>query len=174
MAHITNSLPAGPTSEAEIQKFEAYIGHALPADYRAFLLEHNGGRPDPDAFTFNLFENVEEDVVMCFFPLRSLELGAVEVKRQAELRTWPLHCAWDDLQHDLVHLYEMEPDYPLLPVGTDGSTNYFCLVLAGPRRGAVLFLESEMAETVELAGSFTEFLQTLRPRQRDDYAPELA
>jgi cell wall assembly regulator SMI1 len=169
MASIVAPHPAGPTDEAAIRAFEAYMGHPLPADYRQFLLQHNGGRPEPDALTLNIFGHDEEDVVMCFFPLRDLELGKVEVGELEELRTWPLHCAWDDLRHDLVHLYERSLDPALLPIGTDGSTNYFCLVLNGPQQGAVLFLENEMADTVELAPSFTAFLDSLRPRERTDY-----
>lgn len=169
MADIVQSLPAGSASEELVRAFEAYIGHPLPADYRQFILQHNGGRPEPDAFTLNIFGRDEEDVVMCFFPLRGLELGKVEVEDLEELRTWPLHCAWDDLRHDLVHLYERSLDPALLPIGTDGSANYFCLVLNGPQQGAVLFLENEMADTVQLAPSFTAFLASLRPRVRTDY-----
>lgn len=170
MAKIVNSLPAGPTNEKMIRKFESHIGHTLPDEYRAFLLKHNGGHPDPDAFTLNIFGDDEEDVVMCFFPLRDLSLGSVEVENLEELRTWPLHCAWDDLQDDLVNLYEMELENPLLPIGTDGSSNYFCVVLAGDRQGSIAFLEHETAESVELADSFSSFLDGLRPRERTDYA----
>ena len=173
MANIVNSRPAVSTSEAVIAAFEAEIGHLLPADYRRFLLEHNGGSPRPDAFAFNLFGRDEEDIVMCFFPLRDLSLGEVEVVELAELRTWPLHCAWNDLQHDLVHLYQRELEDPLLPIGTDGSGNYFCLVLTGEQRGTVLFVENENLETYKLANNLDELLQTLRPRQRTDYAEEL-
>lgn len=77
VANIVNSRPAGPTSGTEIAAFEAGIGNSLPDDFRRFLLEHNGGSPRPDAFTFNLFGRDEEDIVMCFFPLRDLSLGKV-------------------------------------------------------------------------------------------------
>ncbi|MFG0332801.1 MAG: SMI1/KNR4 family protein [Maioricimonas sp. JB049] len=175
MAEIVDARPAGPASEATIAELETHIGHPLPADYRAFLLEHNGGCPEPDAFTLRLFDDEEEeDVVMCFFPARELALGTVEVPAFEELRTWPLHSARDDLQHDLVHLCDKVMEEPLLPIGTDGSTNYFCLELSGHRAGSVLFLESEMAETALLADSFTLFLGSLRPRERTDYANELS
>ncbi|MEZ6138062.1 MAG: SMI1/KNR4 family protein [Pirellulaceae bacterium] len=173
MSHIVNSRPAGPASESEIAVFETMIGHSLPEDYRRFLLEHNGGSPRPDAFTFNLFGRDEENIVMCFFPLRDLSLGEVDVEQLDELRTWPVHCAWNDLQHDLLHLYEKEIEHPLLPIGTDGSGNYFCIVLSGPQMGAMLFHEHELAETCVLASSFDEFLTSLRPRVRKDYAEEL-
>lgn len=172
MAQIVMPLPAGPTSEASIQEFESYIGHVLPVDYRQFLLQHNGGRPEPDAFTLGIHGYDEENVVMCFFPVRDLKLGKVEVEKFQELRTWPLHCAWDDLQNDLVNLYETELDPPLLPIGTDGSGNYFCVILEGEQRGAVVFLDHETAESAHLANSFTSFLEQLRQRERNDYAPD--
>lgn len=173
MAHIVNSLPAGPTTEAEISKFEKQVGHRLPDDYRNFLLTHNGGRPQPDAFTLNIWGHSEEDVVMCFFPMRDIAVGDVEVDNLEELRSWPVHCAWNDLTNDLKNLYEKELDETLLPIGTDGSGNYFCIALDGPRRGSILFLEHEMAETEPLAESFTAFLACLRQRERTDYASDL-
>ena len=172
MANIVDPLPAGPTSEAEIVKFEEHIGHRLPDDYRDFLIQHNGGHPDPDAFTLVMDNVEEEDIVMCFFPMHDMSLGTVEVEKLEELRSWPIHCAWEDLQNDLAILYEKELDEPLLPIGTDGSSNYLCVVLDGIRKGKVLFLEHEMAETAFLADSFTTFLASLRPRERTDYAPD--
>ncbi len=172
MADIVNPQPAGPTSEAEIAKFEEHIGYGLPDDYRAFLLEHNGGHPSPDAFTLTMDDREEEDIVMCFFPMRDMALGSVEVEEFQELRTWPVHCAWADLQDDLKNLYEKELDEPLLPIGTDGSSNYFCVVLDGAEKGSVVFLDNEVAESTFLAESFTAFLASLRPRERTDYSPD--
>lgn len=170
MAKIVDPLPAGLASEAQIAAFEQHIGHPLPAAYRAFLLRHNGGHPDPDALTLNTEFGPQEDIVFCFFPLRDLGLGTVEVEELDQLKTWPLHCAWDDLQNDLVNLYEVELDEPLLPIGTDGSTNYFCVVLTGDRAGSIVFLDNETAEPTALAPGFDEFLASLRPRERTDYA----
>jgi len=63
----------------------------------------------------------------------------------------------------------LELDPPLLPIGTDGSSNYISLVLTGDRTGAVVFLDHETAEEWPLAPSFSAFLNSLRPRQRTDY-----
>jgi hypothetical protein len=71
--------------------------------------------------------------VMCFFPMHDMSPGTVEVEKVEELRSWPVHCAWEDLQNDLANLYEKELDEPLLPIGTDGSSNYLCVVLDGIR-----------------------------------------
>ena len=40
-----------PVGERDIEGVEAVLGHALPEPYRMFLLAHNGGCPDPCAFT---------------------------------------------------------------------------------------------------------------------------
>jgi hypothetical protein len=40
-----------PVSERDIEGCEAVLGHALPDDYRTFLLAHNGGCPEPNRFT---------------------------------------------------------------------------------------------------------------------------
>ncbi|HZZ82737.1 MAG TPA: SMI1/KNR4 family protein [Gemmataceae bacterium] len=134
MAKIADPLPSGPTTDAQIAEFEAYIGHVLPADYRSFLLKHNGGHPEPDAFLLNAGFGEEESIVMCFFPMRDRKLGSVAVADLEELRTWPLHCAWDDLKSDLENLYaEAGIEESLLPIGTDGSSNYFCIVLDSTR-----------------------------------------
>src|SRR6478735_4682764 len=100
MAQIRDPLPAGPTSEADLASFERHIGHPLPPEYRGFLLEHNGGRPEPDAFLVDTGWGAQEDVVMCLFPMRPRSVGEVVVEDLEELRTWPLHCAWDDLRND--------------------------------------------------------------------------
>ena len=173
MPYTIKPNSVGPTTQTEIAALERHLGHSLPADYRLFLLQHNGGQPQPDALTISIFGHDEENIVMCLFPVCDPSIGAVEVEEIAELRTWPVHCAWDDLQSDLKNLFEKEFDHPLLPIGTDGSTNYYCIELSGPNCGSVHFLESEMAETQQLAANFDEFLNLLRPRQRTDYATEL-
>ena len=169
MAKILDPLPAGPTSDKELGAFEEYIGYPLPADYRSFLLQHNGGHPEPDAYLVDTGFGEQEDIVMCFFPMRNLSVGSVTVHALEELRTWPVHCAWDDLQSDLENLYaDAGIEEPLLPIGTDGSGNYFCIVLDGPRAPAVVFLDHETGETFLLGDSFGGFLGALRPRERTD------
>jgi hypothetical protein len=171
MAQIRDPLPAGPTTEEELGALERHIGHPLPADYRKFLLQYNGGHPDPDAFLVDDGYGEQEDIVMCLFPMRKMGFVDVAVQEHEELRIWPLHCAWDDLQRDLeVHCPEVGNEEPVLPIGTDGSGNYFCIVLQGARTGAVVFLEHEAKETFPLADNFNGFIGSLRPRKRTDYA----
>ena len=40
----------GPLTEGQLAQAESTLGIVLADDYRAFMLEHNGGRPEPDGF----------------------------------------------------------------------------------------------------------------------------
>jgi hypothetical protein len=162
MVTINGSRPAGPASESLLAEFEKRIGHPLSVEYREFLLRHNGGTPEPNGFSFSLDGVPQEASVMCFFPLRDLSLEKVDDSYEG-LKTWPLHSAWADLQHDLEHLYDDESSDRLLPIGTDGSGNYLALVLDGSERGRVVFFDHETAERVWLADDFGRFLETLVP-----------
>jgi hypothetical protein len=166
MATIVNPRPSGPTTARQLAELEKYIGHKLPLAYRKFLLRNNGGYPDPDAFSLRTGRVEREHIVMCFFPMRKLALGEVQVEQPQDLLKWPLHCAWADLQSDLKALYKKELDPPLLPIGTDGLSNYIAIVLTGNRTGAVVFLDHKTAKASALAPGLREFLDLLRPRQR--------
>lgn len=61
MTKIAEPRPAGPTVVGSLAAFERHIGHALPAEYREFLLAHNGGRPVPDAFTLTVGDRTRND-----------------------------------------------------------------------------------------------------------------
>ena len=169
MAMIADPLPSGPTNVKQLAALEKHIGHRLPPAYREFLLRYNGGHPDPDAFLLRTDRREEEHIVMCFFPMRKLALGQIEVQELEDLRNWPLRCAWDDLQNDLEHLYKTELDPPLLPIGTDGLSNYISIALAGGQMGAVVFLDHKTAKAWPLAPGLPAFLDSLRPRRRTDH-----
>lgn len=166
---IRHPHPAGETNSRQLAAFEKYIGYRLPSPYAEFLLRHNGGHPAPDAFLVGQGRRREEHFLFCFFPLRRLALGKVEVRTMEELRKWPLHCAWDDLQHDLRKVYKTSLKPPLLPIGTDGLSNYISIALAGARAGAIVFLDHKTAKPWPLAPSFPAFLASLRPRVRKDH-----
>jgi uncharacterized protein (TIGR02996 family) len=48
--------PRPQLSSADLDWLEARFGLRLPDDYRAFLLNYNGGRPDPQYFRHDLIE----------------------------------------------------------------------------------------------------------------------
>jgi hypothetical protein len=44
--------PGPPITDVDLDALDHAIGAKLPASYRRFLLEHNGGQPTPDSFPF--------------------------------------------------------------------------------------------------------------------------
>lgn len=69
-----------PSNEQEIQRFEEKKGIRLPADYREFLLEFNGGRPAADNATWKTtgsnFLDVDE-----LYGLTDSSLNSIETER---------------------------------------------------------------------------------------------
>ena len=62
--------PGKKIEESDIDKYCRIIGKKIPGDYRRFLLEYNGGRPEPDYFEIeNHFEG--EGNVAWFFRIES-------------------------------------------------------------------------------------------------------
>lgn len=162
MVKVTESLKYGPASDEQIAALESHIGFSLPEDYKTFLREHNGGRPEPNAFYFiNEFDDREEDIVECFFPLREIDCDEMTDMTLEDLPDWPVNCAWDDLQTDYRDIYEQQPEQQVLPVGTDGSSNYIAILLEGDEAGSIVFFEHEMARVSRLAASFDAFLEQL-------------
>jgi cell wall assembly regulator SMI1 len=179
MAEIHSSLRYGPATPQQIAALEERIEASLPDDYREFLQKHNGGRPEPDAFALNNDvdedeeeDEGEEDIVLCFFPLRDVNCRQAVAESEQEttgpeerLAEWPLHCAWEDLQADL-RRYDTELGQRILPIGTDGCGNYIAIALDDEKTGRIVFYDHEEAGLRLLAPSFTSFLAALRPRER--------
>jgi hypothetical protein len=131
----------------DIARVERRRGIKLPDDYRLFLLRHNGGRPERDAF-----------------PIVGDPLS------DGGLLDW-LYCIHDGDQYDLVEnatLYRGRMPPELLPIGEDPGSNQICLAVTGPSNGKVYFWdrEEEAGEdekpTYEniyfIANSFTEMI----------------
>jgi cell wall assembly regulator SMI1 len=142
---VERSNQFGALDEMRLVRFEKEIGHRLPADYRAFLLAHNGGRPNPSDF---------------FFPG---ERDAFDTLHH----TYGLHDGPDYFRLDIA--YESHKEFiptTLVPFADDPGGNAYCIGIAGKHSGKVYFWNHEMAWSPEglrlLANSFTEFLQSLK------------
>lgn len=60
----------GKNNEHDIQEFEQQIGFVLPADYRKFLLENNGGEVKDQTF---FVRHLDQEVLMdVFYGITSL------------------------------------------------------------------------------------------------------
>ncbi len=151
---MENEWPAmeqrGPVvSEAEVAAFEKRLGFVLPDDYRAFLLAVNGGQLD------------ERN--------RRFDWGTVN---------WLLSLRDEDESSDLDERRDLDPAAQLLFVGYDGFGCRLLVVLDGDHRGEVWYFDRlnerpadanprvawhERRDMKKLAGSWREFLASLRP-----------
>ncbi len=143
-----------------VRRFERQLGAALPEDYRAFLLELNGGRTARSHRAFVM----------------------QRAGRRDETTLDTLHSLDDpDEDHDLAarQLYSRD-DYPEngLCIGDDAFGSAIVLILTGPHRGEVWMLDQvegrptgsnprvewfDRRDVWQLAGNFTEFMGSLRP-----------
>jgi hypothetical protein len=132
--------------EAEVVHFEMLVRAKLPVDYRRFLLATNGGEPPEDQgwFRMRTKTNRKWSRVRFFYGLR-----------RPDVIVWQLDEDW----RETLNLV----DRCTLPIATDVYGNRILLTVEGPKRGAIYFWSHEWDEPIiRLAGSFAEFLDSLR------------
>jgi hypothetical protein len=157
----------GPrVTDEDVRDFERTIGHELPPDYRAFLIDVNGGYAPSSHRVFRLRKDTTS--LNSFYSLNV-----------------------PDDPDDLASA-QLYPPYPLnnlpkdgIAIGYDGTGSRIVLILAGPQRAEVWFLDTlnpddnadvhgdwfRRSDVLRLAGSFREFVDNLGPRQADADAP---
>ena len=113
---------APPAALTEVEGFEREIGTRLPEDYRAFLLQAGNGGAGPFYGLFSL-EQVRE-------------AWPVESERMPQIA--PQIQRWDPQGPD-------NWKRGCIPIGGQGCTYFTCLMVAGPDRGRVFYLEYEGA-----------------------------
>jgi SMI1 / KNR4 family (SUKH-1) len=152
----------GPqVTEPEIAAFETELGAPLPEDYRAFLLDVNGGRTARShrVFTMRMRKVREDETVLN--SLNSLN----DSEAQFDLATrWRWERQW------------LPPE--VVPVGYDDFGGTVVVVISGPRRGQIWFLDGvdprpeganprvewfDQRDVSKISDSFREFMVGLRP-----------
>ena len=133
--------------EAAIATLEQLLGCSLAADYRYFLLQHNGGKPSPNRY------GDEEYDLDAFLPVQ--ELAASWTEFQQEQRDYA--ATWDG---------EL-PEDQCLPICPDTSGNLFCLVIKGPNTGRIAFFDHEVNETCVVEDSFTSLFNALKKEEAE-------
>ena len=143
----------GPeVTESDVDGFEQRFGLALPRDYRAFLLEVNGGRT---AITHREFDR---GILNELFSLN-------EPDESSDLASW----------NELVRKDLKTPE--LITVGVDDGGGRVLLAVSGDHVGEVWFqvhegrpweanprvLWHDRRDVRKLAGSFSAFMSSLRP-----------
>ncbi len=115
-----------PATLAGIQAFEALVGNPLPAIYREFLLQTNGGRPKPFQFQYlsHKSEKLTKSGVDTFF-----HLGKGEHNLQSEFQ----RSTKDNI---------LPKGY--LPIAYDSFGDLICLALDGKDQGAVKWIPTDM------------------------------
>ena len=134
--------PGHPATDEQIAEFEKTEGITLPADYRAFLQIHNGGRPLPDSFPIG---SDNGSLLNTFF-----ELG------EGEGETNDLQTKCDRYHGRIPHT--------MIPIGCDAGNNIILLGVHGEVWGRVYFLDQMNPRPIfEIAPSFTAFLDSFEP-----------
>jgi cell wall assembly regulator SMI1 len=128
----------GPVTAQRLSKFERALGHTLPDDYRAFLLENNGGTPSPCDFTIG-----EGDIS--------------HVNDMYGLHDGPTHARLDHIRR----VYRGRIPGHLLPIADDPGGNEICIGLSDSQRGRVYFWDHETGTMEEIAPSFRDFMDGL-------------
>lgn len=146
--------PVGNLTEEKILEVEERLGTAFPADYRRFLLEHNGGRPSPARFDI-----VWPDMQACGEDWKTSEVS----------RFLAIH---DGEKANFVMVNEVDFRKRLPPgtvaIAQDPGGNVILLALDGPLANRVLFwVKDHEAKTGQVPGydnvgviadSFDDFL----------------
>lgn len=150
MADIPISDSEQTLNEEDIRQTERDLGTALPPEYRHFLLQHNGGRPERNYF------QIEDgngdsliDWFLCIRPGDANDLASV------------------------VRMFQNRVPRTLLPIARDPFGNLICIAVSGENVGKVYFWdhEEEVAEgeipdyrNLHLVSeSFDRFLEGLTP-----------
>jgi cell wall assembly regulator SMI1 len=150
---IVESLEKKASPE-DITKFEEEIGYELPEDYKKFLLEHNGGRPSPEGFSFEYRDSKKSSSLLDFF------YGIQgETEEHYDLAT---------------NNQDFKGRIPsdMLVIACDQAGNQICLGLFGNVKGKIYFWDHEEEAVSEgdppvygnlyfIANSFSEFVNGL-------------
>lgn len=125
MANTVILQSSAGLDDTAIASMEKELGFALPADYRTFLSQYNGGRPVPECFTF-----LDEDG-----PYND------------SLVDWFLSVGVDDPSDffDYYSMYVEGERVPpnMLPIAHDPFGNLILLSRSGDDAGAIYFWDHE-------------------------------
>ncbi|MDB5342826.1 MAG: hypothetical protein JWP89_1203 [Schlesneria sp.] len=146
---IIKRLSEVGASEEALRQLEVAVGSSLPTDYRRFMTETNGGRPQPSGFIFYKPSGRSDSSVRYFLTLNERE------ERYS-------------IQEFLNQYGERFPQ-KMLPIASDSFGNLVLLDVGAKSVGAVCFWDHEKESMDEpnwdnisnIAPSFTDFVNIL-------------
>jgi cell wall assembly regulator SMI1 len=143
----------------DVRRYERELGQELPEDYRQFLVDVNGGQP-------------------------ALECSVFQLRKDRSILNNLLSLNDPDEGNDLATVQRLsaysgnELPKDALTIGYDAGGSRILLILAGPHRGQVWFLDIgnlrptgsnlrvewfDRRDAWKLADSFAEFMASLKP-----------
>jgi hypothetical protein len=138
----------GPLKESVLVLYEKKWGYKLPEPYRDFLLSHNGGYPEPDAFNFK-----NKDTGSSVDRFLGIDIGE-----------------YDNLIEYLENYKNRIPN-DLFPIAHDPGGNLICICISGDNYGKIFFwdhdIEADEGELPDysnitlISDSFEEFMNNL-------------
>ena len=133
----------------DILQLEKVIGRPFPKQYRAFLLEHNGGQPEPDLIDM---------------PGAPFSGSNVQVLHgiNAAIVSSDILWNWENRKGCKENL--------LLPIGHDSFGHTFALVLDEERYGQIYYFDSaeDPPRPYLVGNTFDEFLSKIREPTPDE------
>ena len=138
-------------TEDSLHALEQKYACRLPDDYRTFMLENNGGFPEPDCVTLKEDSRETASDVFCFF--------AIGEERAGLSLDWHRETLSDRLPEQT------------LPIARDSCGNLWLLCVGGEQAGSVYFWDHGTYDTFDetvldnwprVAESFQEFRDGLR------------
>lgn len=142
----------GHISEEDILDFERKYNINLPESYRSFLLQNNGGTPNPNIFDFN--DNYGQNTSSLVHYFYALYNGD----------------GYDNIEQNY-KLFKSEGRIPIniLPIADDPFGNMVCISFSGSDCGKIYFWDHELESQNKsydnlslIADSFTDFINSLR------------
>lgn len=112
-----------PLDGGQLVAAERDLGVQLPSEYRSFLTVWNGGRPQPNTFSYEIRGRKESGMVDWFLGIHNGE--------HDNLRQYTL---W----------YKGRIPSNLLPIAHDPGGNLICIAVSGSDLGAVYFWDHEL------------------------------
>jgi hypothetical protein len=119
------SRTSTPLTEEEIDRTEKRIGRRIPPAYRKFLLEYNGGSPDPSDFT------------MATSPHGKTELGTIKSFLGIGTDKATLNLDY------ILETFEGRLPADLFPIARDPGGNLIALGTEGSKTDKVYFWDHE-------------------------------
>jgi hypothetical protein len=133
-----------PLLEERLEAVERELGVRFPDDYRQCVAQCQGGRPEPGAFEVNLRDGTT--LTSCVGVLLSMEP--------------------DDPENVIEMTHTEGLPQGVVPISDDGGGDYVALRFRSKSLPPkVVYWFAEAQEVIELAPSFSQFLDLLRPSE---------